>query len=40
MVETFAISQAIESLSLVEQKFNLVPSSDDTLLNGIKIYQN
>ena len=38
MVETFAISQAIESLSLVEQKFNLVPSSDDTFF--VEWYQN
>jgi hypothetical protein len=29
MVQTFAISKAVESLSLVESKFNLVQSSDD-----------
>lgn len=30
MVQTFAISKAVESLSLVDDKFNLVQSSDDT----------
>jgi hypothetical protein len=30
MVQTFAISQAVASLNLVEQQFNLVQSSDDT----------
>ncbi|HAG83274.1 MAG TPA: restriction endonuclease subunit R [Cyanobacteria bacterium UBA12227] len=38
MVQTFAISQALESLSLVEDKFNLVESSDDTFF--VEWYQN
>ncbi|HBL11297.1 MAG TPA: type I restriction endonuclease subunit R, partial [Cyanobacteria bacterium UBA11162] len=38
MVQTFAISQALESLSLVEEKFNLVESSDDTFF--VEWYQN
>jgi hypothetical protein len=38
MVQTFAISQALESLSLVEDKFNLVESSDDSFF--VEWYQN
>ncbi len=38
MVQTFAISQALESLSLVEEKFNLVESSDDSFF--VEWYQN
>jgi hypothetical protein len=41
MVQTLAISKAVESLSLVAAKFNLVQSSDDRfLLSGMSICQS
>ena len=38
MIQTFAISQAVESLSLVEEKFNFVQSSDNIFF--VEWYQN
>jgi hypothetical protein len=38
MVQTLAISKAVESLSLVEAKFNLVQSSDDRFF--VEWYEN